>query len=418
MNFQLVSAILRGVWLIPQDIAETYMPAIAMMLEGHPVNFDFDDYKVQIINPSGIYEANANEQISINTQPGAIVNIPIKGPMMKNDQQCGPVGMNTIGSIVKQADADPNVKGILLSIESPGGQSDGTKKLADIIKGVSKPTVAHVDGMATSAAYWIASAADKIVAEPKATIGSIGTMLSFADFQPSLEQKGVKFHRIVSDLSPDKNSLFEQVRSGDYAEYRKTVLNPLALEFKENMKANRPAITDAQMTGKTWFADQLAGTMVDSIGTIDDALALLTDSPDNKEISKPKFSTNMTQFKNVNSVLGVEQLEMTDEGVFLNQEQIDLLNTALEPAPAPAAADPEPEPAPQPAAAEPNLVEQLLNQMSEITARLAAMENGAGATAAVVKPTNDPGKQSDVQLATDPKLDFWGNVNKVKEAYL
>jgi hypothetical protein len=63
-------------------------------------------------------------------------------------------------------------------------------------------------------------------------------------------------------------------------------------------------------------------------------------------------------------------------------------------------------------------MEQMLNEIRTLSTRIDAMENNPGATAAVVTPKNDPGKQSDVQLATDPKASFWDNVNKVKEAYL
>lgn len=414
MNFQLVSALMRGVWLIPPDVAESYSPAIGLLLSGQPAEFDFEDFRVQIFNPEGRQQSGYTDNIFDNVQPGAVVSIPVKGALMKNDQMCGPVGMKSLGNIIQQADANPNVKGIVLEIDSPGGTADGTARLADIVKGVSKPTVAYVDGMAASAAYWIASAADRIVAEPRSTIGSIGTMMSFPDLQPAFEEKKVKFHKIVSNLSPDKNGLFEQVRSGNYDEYRKNVLDPLATDFIEAIKTNRPQVTGDQLTGKTYFAADLVGTMVDQTGSIEDAIKLI-DQPEQVDYSKPNITQTMKQFQNLNRVLNVDSLEMTDEGIFLNQDQIEAINAALEPAPA--AIAPEPEPAPDPTPATPGISEEAMNIINDLRARLEAVENSAGAPAAVVAPATDPGKPGP-KLASDPNADFWENVNRVKQAYM
>ncbi len=80
------------------------------------------------------------------------------------------------------AASNPNIAAIVLQIDSPGGEVSGTQQLADVIKSVQKPVVAFVDGMMASAALWIGSAADEIIAStPQDIIGSIGTMMSFGD---------------------------------------------------------------------------------------------------------------------------------------------------------------------------------------------------------------------------------------------
>ena len=78
---------------------------------------------------------------------------------------------------LKAANSDNSVKGIFLSIDSPGGHACGNDKVAKAISQCPKPVFAYTDGMCCSAAYAIASGASYICASADATVGSIGTIL-------------------------------------------------------------------------------------------------------------------------------------------------------------------------------------------------------------------------------------------------
>lgn len=100
-----------------------------------------------------------------------------------------------------EAIADPAVAGIVLRIDSPGGLITGIEEFAGAVaaaRGI-KPIVAYAYGNAASAAYWIASAADKIVAGPTTVLGSIGVAMAVAKDRDS---RWVKF---VSSGAPYKN---------------------------------------------------------------------------------------------------------------------------------------------------------------------------------------------------------------------
>ena len=86
----------------------------------------------------------------------AIAVIPIKGEIGASDD---------LIKQIKKADKDAVVKGIILEIDSPGGAVLPSKEIADAVKAAKKPTVAWIRGAGASGAYWIASAADKIVAD-------------------------------------------------------------------------------------------------------------------------------------------------------------------------------------------------------------------------------------------------------------
>jgi signal peptide peptidase SppA len=130
-----------------------------------------------------------------------IAVVRILGPMMKGQSWWG--GTSTIQTRrdLRAATADPSVSGILLAIDSPGGTVAGTADLAADVKAArrKKPVFAHIDDMAASAAYWIASQADQVWAnQPTADVGNIGTVGTVIDESRALEAKGVKVHVIAT----------------------------------------------------------------------------------------------------------------------------------------------------------------------------------------------------------------------------
>jgi len=208
--------------------------------------------------------------------------VHVKGELLKNDTSSGKMGMRTIGELIRAAETNENLKGSILLIDSPGGTVDGTMELVQTIAKAQKPIVSFVDGMAASAGYWIAAATDNIICgNDFAKVGSIGVMLSFADVQPYYEAQGVKFHRINATQSTDKNKVFEELLKGNYDEYRNSDLNPLADEFIRSVNSFRN-LSKEQITGKTFFAKDVVGSMVDSIGTLDDCANFIYQNSKNK----------------------------------------------------------------------------------------------------------------------------------------
>lgn len=338
MNFNLVSSILRSKWAIDLDLAESYLPAVMNLISPGPVKVDFDfngyNFTPHSMNDGRIYAAvdDEGDYNGFEGAPeGSVAVIPLQGPLMKNDQWCGPVGMATIGEWIRDADRSKEIDAIVLRVDSPGGTVDGTVALAEIVKGTKKPVIAFADGLMASAALWIGSSADEIIAsDNKAEIGSVGVVTSFADAQPYYEKMGVKFHEIVASQSTDKLRWFSQLRQGKYEEYRNEVLDPLAQDFIDHIQTERPGVKKQRLTGKMYFAQELVGELVDSIGPLDHAVAraLQLAREDNEKHTNSKNKA-MQQFSNINKVLGVDSLESSQDGVFLQPQQLELLETAL-----------------------------------------------------------------------------------------
>lgn len=101
---------------------------------------------------------------------------------------------------LKQAAADPSVSGILLAVDSPGGTVAGTPELVAEVQAAKrkKPVWAHVSDLAASAAYWVASQADQVWANPTAIVGSVGTIVQVEDVSAALEKAGVKIHTFAT----------------------------------------------------------------------------------------------------------------------------------------------------------------------------------------------------------------------------
>lgn len=138
------------------------------------------------------------------TRDGVAI-LPIIGPIFRYSdwftELCGGVTVDALARDLTAAIEDSNTKSILLAFDSPGGEATGIAELADAIRAASekKPVVAYAGDDACSAAYWLASAASKIVVSPTAMLGSIGVYILYP--KPGQDYRSVE---IVSSQSPAK----------------------------------------------------------------------------------------------------------------------------------------------------------------------------------------------------------------------
>lgn len=211
--------------------------------------------------------------------------------------------------------ADTEVKAILLNIDSPGGAVSGVAEFAAEVFAARKrkPVVAYAAGAMASAAYWIGSAASRVVVDPTALIGSIGVATA-ASKQVSADQAGEMTYDIVSTNAPDKRPDPSQPQGhativatldsieGEFiaavAKHRGVDAETVRAEFgRGGVKVGREAVD--------------AG-MADAVGTFDSVLTALAatgpvKSPGNRAVAaahseKPKMNED-------NAVTTVAQLE-------------------------------------------------------------------------------------------------------------
>jgi len=93
---------------------------------------------------------------------------------------------------IEKAEKDPQVKAIVLDINSPGGTIVASEAIAQAVKSAKKPTVAWLGEIALSGGYYVASAADYVVADKGSMTGSIGVIFVFPQYEKLLDKLGIR----------------------------------------------------------------------------------------------------------------------------------------------------------------------------------------------------------------------------------
>lgn len=173
---------------------------------------------------------------------------------------------------IAKAEENSEVKRIIFDINSPGGFFDGVIAVSDAISQTKKETIAYVSGSAASAAYWLASSADEIVASRGSFVGSIGVYAAMVDDTKRQEKEGVKQWIIVSSNAPYK---VPDVSTKEGREEIQRNVNKVEDMFINDIANNRGVDPDTVRQtygqGRTLLADEaLSAGMVDRIQAFND----------------------------------------------------------------------------------------------------------------------------------------------------
>lgn len=212
-----------------------------------------------------------------------VATISINGPIFRHANLMTDLsGAASLGLTAKDfgvAVDSPAVKAIVLSIDSPGGQTNGIAEFQAAVRSANaiKPVVAYVGGMATSAAYFIASGAGEIVVDRMATLGSIGVIATLRDTSAIDQARGVKTYNIVSSQSPLKNA--DPATEAGMSSLQAYV-DRLAQEFINAVAEARGVAPEKVMAdfgqgGLLVGADAVAAGMADSLGSYEQTLSRL-----------------------------------------------------------------------------------------------------------------------------------------------
>lgn len=135
--------------------------------------------------------------VSLLDQVGPVAIVPIEGTLVQKGKwlgsQSGDTSYEGVRALIARAMRAESVKGVVLEVDSYGGEVAGAFETAAMIAELSraKPTLAILTDFAFSAGYLMASAARQIVMPPGGGAGSIGVIAMHADFSKQLEQDGI-----------------------------------------------------------------------------------------------------------------------------------------------------------------------------------------------------------------------------------
>lgn len=127
---------------------------------------------------------------------------------------------DTMG-LLGRAESDPNIRGVMALIDSPGGSPSGSKLISDGLKNSSMPTAAFILDVGASGGYQVASGANRIFAMPYSNVGSIGVTMSYLDYSKQNTEQGLEYVELASGkfkdsgdpdkpLSAEEKALFQR----------------------------------------------------------------------------------------------------------------------------------------------------------------------------------------------------------------
>jgi len=235
--------------------------------------------------PTGSYEAQIHElqsEISMLKSTLRKENAPTGNATIAVVPIFGIIDSYTALNVIptlREVAANKSINGVLLWIDSPGGEVGPVREIYEEVKKLDliKPTVVYTGSIAASGGYYIATGADKIIADPLAEVGSIGVIYVHYDLQKNYQMNGIKVevfktgpHKDMGaewrDLTPEEKKYIEDMVNTDFQAFLQAVSTGRNMSVEEVKK---------YATGQTWFAKDVNGTLVDDTGSMDHAIAVL-----------------------------------------------------------------------------------------------------------------------------------------------
>lgn len=206
----------------------------------------------------------------------AVVNgvcvVPIVGPIVKNASKlelaAGFTSYANLRDTISAALATPGLNGILLHIDSPGGSYDGLPEAVDAVAAAAKRVrvEALVDGMAASAAFWLASPAARVTAAKSSQVGSIGAVLTHTSVARALKERGIDATVFSSPAGKGSGHPFRALDDTSAAALQARV-DECAAEFHAGVLAARPCVAKEGLSGHVFAAPAaLRLGLIDCVG--------------------------------------------------------------------------------------------------------------------------------------------------------
>jgi protease-4 len=226
------------------------------------------------------------EKVVFGTGGPKLLMIDLDGVLSEEDD-AGSLGLggreSAVARVREQLDRardDDEVRGVLLRIQSPGG----TVTASDIIyreivrfkEQTKRPVVAQCMGLCASGGYYVAMAADRMLAHPTSVTGSIGVIFTGLSLAGLMEKIGVEDQTLTSGPYKDAGTPLRRMTPEEQQQLQ-SVIDDLFASFVEVVRKGRPALPADDLTrladGRIYSARQAkeAG-LVDEIGYLPDAV--------------------------------------------------------------------------------------------------------------------------------------------------
>ncbi len=256
---------------------------------------------VSLASDGGSGMTTANEQYISGSGANKIAVVPIEGIIGQTSPSVfgGGVGLSAdlIRTDLNQAQNDPTVKAIILSINSPGGSAVVSDQIYQHITqfkhSSNKPVIASLGDTAASGGYYIAAAADKIVANPASLTGSIGVIMEFYDASGLLRNIGVSPEVVKSGTYKDMGS-FTRPATDEERAILQSVVDEAYGQFVDRVAEGRNMERETVMAladGRIYTGSQAKDKgLVDELGNLNVAVDLAKDFAGINQASVVKYT--------------------------------------------------------------------------------------------------------------------------------
>jgi protease IV len=197
---------------------------------------------------------------------------------------------------------DDSIKGLIIKINSPGGMPGSAQAIFAELKKLKKrkPVIAVVENICASGAYYVATAADKIIANPSALVGSVGVILELPNVKDLLNSWKIKYSYIQSGKYKTAGSPLKET-SGEETAYLQKLSDSTYAQFVKDVAESRN-LSEKDFTkwadGKIFTGTQaLELKLIDQLGTIQDGIDVI------KKLAKIETEVKLIQPKKRTSLL-------------------------------------------------------------------------------------------------------------------
>ena len=278
---RILSFVFQSAWAITPDRLETIRALIELRAQG--VRLSRDEIQARITAARSNVAAFGAPPANAQGKKIAVLNLSgmITPRVNAMSDISGGTSTEMFGKAFDAAIADESVSAVVLNVDSGGGAVQGVPELADKIHAArgSKPILAVANPEMGSAAFWIASAADQIIAAPSAQVGSVGVVTIHTDASGADEKAGLKRTILTTSKFKAEGNSYEplseagkEAKLGQIQAYHDMFVGALA----RNRGLSAAKVETDFGRGRMLIAsDALRAGMIDRVATLETVLSEL-----------------------------------------------------------------------------------------------------------------------------------------------
>jgi len=286
---------------------------LTFFMSGCAPHFHLDFLGKERITEVVLRKSEAKEKILVLDLSG-IIGTTLKPGLLEREGDI----LSRVYYRLEKAAEDMRVRGIILRLDTPGGEVTASdilyQEILNFKEKTGVPVVALMMGLAVSGGYYVASASDFIIAHPSTITGSIGVISLFPNLEELFSKIGVKMTVIKSGKMKDSGSAFRDLTEEEQEVFQ-DIVDELYQKFIDVVYANRKDTLSRDelrtiADGRVYTAVQaLRLKLIDEIGYFDLALQKVLDLAELKQAKViaytyyPKSKTNIYAASSLSSSL-------------------------------------------------------------------------------------------------------------------